>query len=111
MYAMELSGAHLGKPLKITYYKRNKDGSLRKNGKKHEWFLILRHVRHNESGTIEYAGFVSDEMFDKAPAHWGKSNTAVMRSWVFKGWNVYNRAASDRTMELPYYAEVEIVSE
>jgi hypothetical protein len=108
MYAMELSGAHLGKPLKITYHKRNKDGSVRKNAKKHEWFLILRYVKH---GTIEYAGFVSDEMFDKAPADWAKSSTAVIRSWVFKGWNVYNRATSNRIVELPYYAEVEIVSE
>lgn len=109
MIAMELSGAHLGKLLKVTWKTRNKDGAVRANARPKEFYILLRYIEHHESGEIRVGGsYWFSKVPRKIPAHW----SAYQREKLsYKGYSHGDRLpAYELPSEgLPYDAEVEVV--
>lgn len=110
MYAIELSGVHLNKVLKVRYQMRNKDGSVRKNATTHEWYMIFRRIEHEPDGQIRYAGYASTDMFKVAPDDW--LNNRIMGTYVHNNkWNIENTGVNHNLLNIPYYAEVEVIED
>lgn len=102
MKALELSGVHVKSMIHATWHTYNKNGTLRKGARAHEWWVMPTTIMHREDGSVRITGkwFTSPPHTRNARNYETKTN--------YKTWYLYG-SVSSHPDAFPHYADVDIV--
>ena len=110
MIAMELSGVHVGKLLKISWKALNKDGSVRANARPKEYYaLVAGGVYHLNDGQVmlPQAKWFSQKP-DKTPDAW--KDGYYEKNYTKYGYRIDNNVIR-QDAAIAFNAEVEVIDD